>query len=145
MCAPPVHHRLPRAGIDRIDRPETAIITLAMAIHRPLRAETIALLLDHERRGVAVAVVTDTRQPDAVLEVVECLTRSSAHGGRVGAVVVATVRPGSTDAAVLARDVDRWLEMSDIAEQAGVELVEWFVIGSEVTCPRDHLGEPPRW
>jgi hypothetical protein len=145
MCAPPVHHRLPRAGVDRIGSPETAIITLAMAIHRPLRAETITLLLDHERRGVAVAVVTDTRQPDAVLEVVECLTRTSAHGGRVGAVIVATVRPGAADPVVLAGDVDRWLEMSDIAEQAGVELVEWFVIGPEITCPRDLLGEAPRW
>jgi hypothetical protein len=145
MCAPLVHHRLPRAGIDRIDRPEAAIITVAMAIHRPLRAETITLLLDHERRGVAVAVVTDTRQPDAVLEVVECLTRTSAHGGRVGAIVVATVRPGAIESALLAADVDRWLEMSDIAEQAGVELVEWFVVGSEIMCPRDLLGEPPRW
>jgi hypothetical protein len=35
--------------------------------------------------------------------------------------------------------------MSDIAEQAGVELLEWFVISGDVTCPRDQLGEPPRW
>jgi hypothetical protein len=145
MCAPPVHHRLPRAGIDRIDRPETAIITMAMAIHRPLRPETITVLLDHERRGVAIAVVSDTRQPDAVLEVVECLTRTSAHGGRVGAIVVATVRPGVPDPVIAHGDVDRWLEMSDIAEQAGVELLEWFVINGDVTCPRDRLGEPPRW
>jgi hypothetical protein len=27
-----------------------------------------------------------------------------------------------------------------------MELVEWFVIGGQdVTCPRDLLGEPPRW
>jgi hypothetical protein len=145
MCAPPVHHRLPRAGIDRIDRPERAIITMAMAIHRPLRPETITVLLDHERRGVAIAVVSDTRQPDAVLEVVECLTRTSAHGGRVGAIVVATVRPGVPDPVIAHGDVDRWLEMSDIAEQAGVDLVEWFVVGSHITCPRDLLGESPRW
>ena len=35
--------------------------------------------------------------------------------------------------------------MSDIAEHVGVELLEWFVFGNAVTCPRDRLGEPPRW
>ena len=90
--------------------------------------------------------MSGTHQPDDVLEVVECFTRSAAHGGRVGSIIVASVRPAA--AATRRRpatDVDRWLEMSDIAEQAGVELLEWFVIGGDVTCPRDRLGEPPRW
>ena len=26
-----------------------------------------------------------------------------------------------------------------------MELLEWFVIADEVSCPRDLLGEPPRW
>ena len=145
MCTPAVHHRLPRAGVDTISCAETALLTLAMAIQRPLRAETVTLLLDDQRRGIAVAVVSGTRQPDDVLEVVECFTRSAAHGGRVGSIIVASVRPDRSDEATTATDVDRWLEMSDIAEQAGVELLEWFVIGDEVTCPRDQLGEPPRW
>jgi hypothetical protein len=145
MCTPAVHHRLPRAGIDTISCAETALLTLAMAVQQPLRAETVTLLLDDQRRGIAVAVVSGTHQPDDVLEVVECFTRSAAHGGRVGSIVVASVRPLATDEATTATDVDRWLEMSDIAEQAGVELIEWFVIGGDVTCPRDHLGEPPRW
>jgi hypothetical protein len=145
MCKPAVHHRLPRAGVDTIRCAETALLTLAMAIQRPLRAETVALLLDDQRRGIAVAVVSGTHRPDDVLEVVECFTRSAAHGGRVGSIIVASVRPGQSDDATSAADVDRWLEMSDIAEQAGVELLEWFVIGGDVTCPRDRLGEPPRW
>jgi DNA repair protein RadC len=145
MCTPAVHHRLPRAGVDTISCAETALLTLAMAIQRPLRAETVTLLLDDQRRGIAVAVVSGTRQPDDVLEVVECFTRSAAHGGRVGSIIVASVRPEPSDDATSAADVDRWLEMSDIAEQAGVELLEWFVIGGDVRCPRDQLGEPPRW
>ena len=145
MCTPAVHHRLPRAGVDTISCAETALLTLAMAIQRPLRAETVTLLLDDQRRGIAVAVVSGTHQPDDVLEVVECFTRSAAHGGRVGSIIVASVRPGPSDDVTTATDVDRWLEMSDIAEQAGVELLEWFVISGDVTCPRDQLGEPPRW
>ena len=145
MCCAPVHHRLPRAGIDRISSPDLALTMLSIAVQRPLRSETVVVLLDDQRRGVAVAVVTDTCRPDDVLEVVECFTRSAAHGGRVGSIVVASVRPTATDELTAATDVDRWLEMSDIAEQAGVELLEWFVIGGDVTCPRDRLGEPPRW
>jgi len=145
MCTPAVHHRLPRAGVDTIDCAETALLTLAMAIQQPLRAETVSLLLDDQRRGIAVAVVSGTDQPDDVLEVVECFTRSATHGGRVASVIVASVRPGVADDATAAGDVDRWLEMSEIAEQAGVELIEWFVITGDVTCPRDRLGEPPRW
>lgn len=145
MCTPAVHHRLPRAGVDTISCAETALLALAMAIQRPLRAETVTLLLDDQRRGIAVAVVSGTHQPDDVLEVVECFTRSAAQGGRVGSIIVASVRPDRSDEATTSTDVDRWLEMSDIAEQAGVELLEWFVIGGEVTCPRDQLGEPPRW
>jgi hypothetical protein len=145
MCKPAAHHRLPRAGVDTICNADTALLTLAMAIQQPLRAETIALLLDDQRRGIAVAVVSGTHQPDDVLEVVECFTRSAAHGGRVGSVIVASVRPDPSDGDTRATDIDRWLEMSDIAEQAGVEPLEWFVIDSGVTCPRDRLGEPPRW
>jgi hypothetical protein len=145
MCTPAVHHRLPRAGVDTIDCAETALLTVAMAIQQPLRAETVSLLLDDQRRGIAVAVVSGTDQPDDVLEVVECFTRSATHGGRVASVIVASVRPGVADDATAAGDVDRWLEMSEIAEQAGVELIEWFVITGDVTCPRDRLGEPPRW
>ena len=145
MCTPAVHYRLPRAGVDRISCAETALLMLAMAIQQPLRAETVTLLLDDQRRGIAVAVVSGTHQPDDVLEVVECFSRSAAHGGRVGSIIVASVRPGLSDESTIATDVDRWLEMSDIAEEAGVELLEWFVIGGDVTCPRDQLGEPPRW
>ena len=145
MCTPAAHHRLPRAGIDTIDCAETALLTLAMAIQQPLRAETVALLLDDQRRGITVAAVSGTHQPDDVLEVVECFTRTAAHGGRMGSIIVASVRTWPTDQGTAAADVDRWLEMSDIAEQAGVELLEWFVIGQHVTCPRDQLGELPRW
>ncbi len=121
---------------------------LAMAIHRPLCHETIVLALDEQRRGIAVVVVSGTRRPDDVLEVVECLTRPAAPNGRTGAIIVASVRPAPEEVDAGTRpdaDIDRWLEMSDIAEDAGVALVEWFVIDREVRCPRDQLGEPPRW
>ena len=42
-------------------------------------------------------------------------------------------------------DVDRWLGMCDLADAAGLELIEWYVVGAAVRCPRDLVGMPPRW
>jgi hypothetical protein len=145
MPTSPVHHRIPRAGLDPIGDATTALATVAAVVHRPFRHETIVLLLDAERRGIGVFVVTETEPPDAVLEVVEFAVHPAAHGGRVAAMIVASVRPGGDTGPEAAGDVDRWLEMSDIAEQAGVEVLEWFVVGRGISCPRDRLGEPPRW
>lgn len=139
-----IHHRIPRAGIDAIDDAGTALITLSMALHRPARHETIVLLLDQDRCGRAIVVVTGTVEPDSVLEVVECLAQAAEEPG---AIVVGTVRPDvdASDDPNAAGDIDRWLEMSEIASLVGVEVVEWFVIGRSVRCPRDDLGEAPRW
>jgi hypothetical protein len=133
--------RLPRAGIDSIDHPDTALAAIAMAITRPIRSETILLLLDEARCGRAIVIVSGTTDPDQVIEVVECITQGEGCE-HLGAIVVASARPHGDEHP---GDVDRWLEMSDIASLAGVELLEWFVIGRTISCPRDRLGEAPRW
>ena len=145
----PIHRRFPRAGIDIIDDADTAFALVAAAVHRPVRHETIVLVLDDARRGIAIVIVTDTETPDAVVGVVECLTQGLDE--RAAALVLASVRPGAAgnllidSACERGRDVDRWLEMSEIASLTGVEVLEWFVIGDTVRCPRDDLGEAPRW
>ena len=85
--------------------------------------------------------MSGTVDPDSAIEIVEFVTQGIGCE-HLGALVVASIRPagGSTP-----DDVDRWLEMSEIASLAGVELLEWFVIGRTVSCPRDRLGEAPRW
>lgn len=147
MQLAPVHRRLPRAGIDPIVDFDAAFVTISMAVHRPLRHETIVALIDDARRGISLVAVSGTEHPDAVVEVVECLLDPARHGGRVAGLIVASVRPGEhpTGADGAPGDIDRWLEMSDLSEQAGIELLEWFVIADDVRCPRDQLGEPPRW
>jgi hypothetical protein len=136
------HHRVPKAGVDPIDRAELGLATVLMAATRPMRPEVVAVVLDHSRRGIGVVVVSGATDPDAAVDVVELLTHPAAHRVDVGAVILGTVRPGG---AMLPDDVDRWLDASDIAESHGVELVEWFVIGDRIECPRDLFGEPPRW
>lgn len=140
-------HRPPRACIDPVDTAPAALAVIDLAMRHPPTNETIVLVLDEDHRGRTVVVVDGTDDPDAVLEVVERLADSIVAAGRDGAIVLASVRPGS---GALPDDGDRWLEASDLADAAGVELVEWFVIdglagAASAWCPRDLLGEPPRW
>jgi hypothetical protein len=61
----------------------------------------------------------------------------------LASLVVASVRP---EGGLLPGDVDRWLEASTRCEQRGIVLLEWYVMGRYgPECPRDLLGEPPRW
>ena len=135
-------HRTPRAGVDPIRHQAAAMRVLRLAMHDPPVAETLALLLDHEHRGVALVVVNGTFGGDDVLDVAEWFGALARRVDRLGGLVLATVRPGG---GVQPGDLDRWLEMSDECELAGTELVEWLIVADDVTCPRDLLGEPPRW
>ena len=119
------------------------VISMALAAD-PGVGETIVLVLDPERRGREIVIVNDTAGGDALIGVVEWLC--ARHRDDVGGFVVASVRPRMP---VEPGDVDRWFEASDLCAAAGIELVEWFVISgrrsADVSCPRDRVGEPPRW
>ncbi len=135
-------HRLPRAGVDPIHRDDVALALVLAVVRTPPRPETVVVLLDDARRGLAIVVVSGTDDPDTVVEVAERLFDPTAFGAVVGAAVVASVRPGG--AAELA-DADRWLELAELADQCGVELLEWYVVGRGVSRPRELVHAPPRW
>jgi hypothetical protein len=142
-------HRVPRANVDPINGPAAALALVDLAMHHPPADETVALVLDGDRRGRTIVIVDGTTAPDAVLDVVERVAGSIAATGRPGCVVLATIRPGGGP---LDGDDDRWLEASELADDVGVELLEWFVatgdrpsVGARAWCPRDLLGEAPRW
>ncbi|MET0144849.1 MAG: hypothetical protein ABW328_08710 [Ilumatobacteraceae bacterium] len=140
-------YRTPRAGIDPVTSATAALAVVQLAMWMPPRFETIALLLDEDHRGRTVVVVAGTEEPDALIDVVERLADSMVGSGHDGALVVASIRPGG---GLEPGDDDRWIEASDLADDAGVELLEWFVVTERpdrttAWCPRDLLGEPPRW
>jgi hypothetical protein len=137
-----VSRRLPRAGIDPIDTERAALSMLTALMTAPPRHETIVIPLDDQRRGRAVIVVGGTEDPDSFHDVVDIVGRGAECQDDVAALVVASVRPGG---GLDDGDVDRWLAASDQLDDRGLELLEWFVIGNQVACPRDMLGEAPRW
>ena len=126
-----------------VDTAEVALEVILCAAESPERPQVIALLLEPDLRGRRIVVVDGTFSPDAVIDVMEMLGEAAASSGRDQALVLASVRPGTGP---LPGDVDRWLELNELAETYGCELLEWFVISDEVAwCPRDFLVEPPRW
>ncbi len=134
-------HPVPRGGIDPIRSADDALAVLALAA--PYGHDTIVILLDAERCGSSILIVTDTRDDDAVFGVIgKCLASAGQHGP-FEAMIVASSRP---DGDVEPDDVHRWLEASDQCRAGGLELVEWFVLGrSGPQRPREMFGEPDRW
>lgn len=112
-----------------------------VASRRPTH-ETIAVLLDHEHRGSTVINVDGTFDNDSVLHVADLVTELAHRVEQIGAVIIASFRPGGSDDL---DDVERWMTIDEQLSLVGVELVEWFVIGRSVSCPRSLLGDAARW
>jgi len=138
----------PRAG-DRLLAAADAIAVIRLALHQPLRPETVVVIRDADARAGTIVVVSGTFSGDAVITVCEVLSAAVGgdHRAEPSGLVVASVRP---DQPMTSDDLDRWLEAADVTEEAGSELVEWFIVTGDAKsprfeCPRDALGEPPRW
>ena len=126
-----------------VESADAALAVITTAMHRPMRPQVIVLVLDTDLRGHTVVIVDGAKSPDAVIEVVELVAEGAAESAHPASIVVAAVRP---DYDALPGDADRWLELCEIAETHGCELLEWFVFSDDVAwCPRDLLAEAPRW
>ena len=131
-------HRIPRGFVDPIESKADALAVLSLAA--PLGHDTVAILLDDERCGLGIFVVTGTTDPDAIFRIIDvCI---NARYTEVSGLILATSRPGGD---MQPDDRERWVEATVQCADAGVELVEWFVIGHQVACPRELVGDPPRW
>ncbi|NND73396.1 MAG: hypothetical protein HKN44_00150 [Ilumatobacter sp.] len=133
---------VPAAGVDPIRSPYSALAVILGAMSPESRHETIIMTLDRERRGRTVLVVIDTVEPDSLLGIVDMLAEFAIRDADAGGVVIATVRPDGT---VDPDDMSRWEEADDVLADVGLELVEWFVLGTSIHSPRELAGVPPRW
>lgn len=134
--------RLPIADIDRIDDERMALALIGALASTPRTHETLAILLDDERRGSKIVNIDGTVDPDSVLHVADLVTEMVHRVDDIGAVIIASFRPGGSDEL---DDVERWLTIDEQLGVVGVELLEWFVIGRSVSCPRSLFGDPVRW
>jgi hypothetical protein len=131
-------HHVPRGGIDPIRGESDALAVLALLA--PFGHDTIALVLDAERRGHTAFMVTGTTDPDALFTVIELCCAASTVDAR--GLILASCRPGG---GLDPSDPARWVDATQQCRVAGVELIEWFVLGGAIERPRELVGDPPRW
>ena len=134
--------KLPRAHIDPIETPFDALRLILMMVGSEASAETLVLALDDRRCGVSITSVSCTDDPDAVLGVIDALAESAQASLDVASLIVASVRPNGE---FEIGDLARWYEADQSCSESEIELVEWFVIGKSISCPREFCGVPQRW
>jgi hypothetical protein len=141
---PSVQRGIPRAGLDPICCQVDALAVISTAVADPIRDQVIVLTLDERRCGIDVVIVDDTRDPDAVVDVIESVADAlSWSESPARYLVAATIRTAS---GTLPSDVDRWFESRHLAQLRQLQLIDWFVVSADsLECPRDLVGEPSDW
>jgi len=133
---------IPRAHRDPLRSPFDALLLIMLLLEHDAQNETLVLVLDDARRGIAVMRVTGTGDPDTLLGVVDQVAEASRASSEAAAIVLVSARQCS---AVGIDDMHRWHEADESCADADLELIEWFVVGNEVTCPRVLCGVDSRW
>jgi len=113
-----------------------------MVSRDPLVAETICLLTDDAHLPLQCIIVEGGGSPDDVFTVAE-LVQELARGCPIAHVVLVSCRPGH---GFEHADLDRWYELSAGFDEAGVELIDWFIRDeSMMVAVTPLVGEVSRW
>ena len=137
-----LHH--PSAPPARLTDAVAALQLVDLAISRPLRPETVVFLADDAHLGHTCFIVSGTSGVDDVLDVAALVVEVAERSPAVHAVVLATVRPAEPHRPSERSDLDRGLELLELFEAAGLELLDWFVIGPDgASSLREGTGLPP--
>ena len=131
---------VPRAHCDPITSATQALSVFSLAIMRPLRAVTLVVRISRDHRGVGLFALNDGGDIRSLIDhiVARCAAQNAAR-----AVAIVSVRPQRRPQFHLGNE---WTTACDVCRQAGVQLVDWFVVGRHgVICPRVIAHEPGVW
>jgi hypothetical protein len=139
-----LHH--PSAPPARLTDEVATLQLLDLAISRPHRSETVVVLADDAHLGHTCFIVSGTSAADDVLDIAALVLEVAERSPAVHAVVLATVRPAEPYTALERSDRDRGLELLELFEEGGLELLDWFVIGPDgPSSLREQSGLPLLW
>jgi hypothetical protein len=142
MFDSPPMRSIPRAHRDPLRTSLDALLLIMLLLEADAHDETMVLVLDDERRGTAVMRVTGTGDPDSLLGVVDHVTETSRASPDAAGLILVSARASS---AISVDDLRRWHEADASCTDADLDLIEWFVVSNEVSCPRELCGIAPRW
>lgn len=129
---------VPRPFIDPINTFVEALGVASMAMQRPRTDSTIALLLDEQRRGLAMFRIPPLSSRTIHSVVAHCSDMPSTTS-----VVLVSSRRGIP---VVPADIALLLICTGTLAAAGIRLFDWAVIGQGgLYCPRSLAGVPDPW
>ena len=129
---------VPRPFLDPINTFVEALGVASMAMQRPRRDSTIALLLDSSRRGLAMFRVPPLTSRSIHDVIAHCSEMPS-----TASVVLFSSRQGIP---VKPADIPLLHICTNTLAAAGFELFDWAVIGrGGLYCPRTLAGVPDPW
>jgi hypothetical protein len=129
---------VPRPLVDPITSLLDALSVVSLSLRRPRRNDTVVLALDAQRRGLHL-FRTVPMCAEALHHVVsQCSVVSGIHG-----VVITSVRPTTP---LCTTDQQLVVTTRHTLLAAGIELVDWVVLGAGgLYCPRTLCGMPDPW
>jgi hypothetical protein len=145
---PPVRRCAPKrpvraAGLS-LQGPEDALGVL-LAGATPDRPSATYLLLDATHCGITCLEVAGRGDAEAVVDVAELLLHTAGDEPRLAALIIATFRPGRSH---VPEPGDTWCfgELRDLLADAGIDLLDWFVVGGGfATSLAEISGAPWLW
>lgn len=142
MFDSPPMRSIPRAHRDPLRTSIDALLLIMLLLDTDAQDETMVFVLDDARRGIGVMRVAGTGDPDSLLGVVDHVTEASQSSPGAAGLILVSARASS---AISVDDLRRWHEADESCADADLDLVEWFVVSTEVSCPRELCGVAPRW
>ena len=142
MFDSPPMRAIPRAHRDPLRTSVDALLLIMLLLDTDAQDETMAFVLDDARRGIGVIRVTGTGDPDSLLGIVDSVAEASRSSPAAAGLILVSARATS---AISVSDLRRWHEADESCADADLDLIEWFVVSTEVSCPRELCGVAPRW
>lgn len=138
----PIQHRLPSLSSAIVSR-EHAIAAFQRTMSQPVKPETLVLFLEHDLSCRSAVSVSGTLKPEAIIDVAETVAAAAASQPHLGSLVLASIRP---DGGIGPHDDELWFDINDIADDAGIALVDWLIFGRfGIFSPPELLGLVSRW
>ncbi len=129
---------IPQPFIDPIDALVEALGIACLSIPRPLRAHTIAIVTDSQRRCIAMM-----RFPSLTESSIHAIVGHSSLLPDAHSIVLVSVR---TTAPISTTDPDLLHRCTNIVNSAGLQLLDWAVIGvGGLYCPRSLTESADPW
>lgn len=145
MAAPcRFHRRVPKRAIRTAD---DARRTLLLATNDGRDECVVVACVDDDRLPLTLFIFDGHSRLDDDLEdaVDAVVTAALSSGSPLGALFLGSSRPGREPGPTV-EDEQRWIRMADRCADAGIDLLDWFIVSERAVCSvADTLRPGPGW